>query len=63
MFFAKKKIKLSFILAFLDQIYPLTNPLYVINFSKKTTPDLRKKISFTFLIEKKITIELDKMLS
>ncbi len=31
-FLLKKKIKLSFFLAFLDQIYPLTNPLYVINF-------------------------------
>jgi hypothetical protein len=34
-FLLKKKIKLSFFLAFLDQIYPLTYPLYVINFSKK----------------------------
>ena len=34
-FLLKKKLKLSFFLAFLDKIYPLTNPLYVINFSKK----------------------------
>ncbi len=34
-FLLKKKLNLSFFLAFLDHIYPLTNPLYVINFSKK----------------------------
>ncbi len=34
-FCLRKKIKLSFFLAFLDNIYPLTNPLYVINFLKK----------------------------
>ena len=41
-FFFKKKIKLSFFLAFLGQIYPLTNPLYVINFSKKLLSVIKK---------------------
>ncbi len=31
----KRPVDPTFFLAFLDQIYPLNNPLYVINFSKK----------------------------
>jgi hypothetical protein len=31
------ELNFLFFLAFLDHVYPLTNPLYVINFSKKTT--------------------------
>jgi len=40
----EKKIKLPFFLAFLDQIHPLTNPLHVINFSKKLLSTTVKKI-------------------
>ncbi len=54
-FCLKKKLNCLFFLAFLDQKYPLINPLYVINFSKKLLSNYSKKIKKTLIITKKIT--------